>query len=453
MLRYVCAILGTASLGAGPAWGAADTWMLWAEGTPPDFDGLITWVEDAALPCDKLTIRLMDPDAANGSGDAFKLNNGMNVGVLQFMRSLRTKGFTGEVALLPYFTGNWVWTPQHATATNEWEKPFYWAQAANDILTSAGVTPGFCEINFENENSGGVLIVDDARLLEVQTFQKTVWPNLSQSPGFVGLAATKGFTSALNMLRWTTEPLAGSGVTEPPLASGVLELYNMTKCCPGGSDCQTTFVDAYSTPPSTPNPSPASPETIYTRAAAAADPVTDILGTPTAECPPRSDFGFLFGNKAPPCSGSYEPPNCMTGADLSRVWLMFSTESTSLGTIDAFGTWDAAPGSGASIETFKSFGEAFDDAFYTQYWNAGSPGGGAQPPRYAIFQYARMPDSWKPAGNGLCPEDLDGDGSIGLGDVLAVIDGWGAAYGDVTGDGVADVSDLLRVLEVFGLAC
>jgi hypothetical protein len=447
--------MGAAAIALGShAWGAADAWMLWAEGTPPDFDGVIAWVEGAALTCDKLTIRLMDPDAPNGSGDAFKLDNGMSVGVLQFMKSLREKGFTGEVAVLPYFDGNWVWQPTGVTVGNEWEKPFYWSQEANAILVGAGVSQGFFEVNFENENSGGVLAVDDATLLAVQTFQKSLWPNLSQSNGFVGLAATKGYTAALNMLRWTTEPLAGSGMSEPPLASGVLELYNMSKCCPGGSDCQTTFVDAYSTVPSTPNPSPASPETIYTRAAAAADPVTDILGTPTADCPTQADFGFLFGNKAPPCSGSYAPPNCMTGADMSRVWLMFSTESTTLGTIDAFGTWNAQPGSGASIQTFKSFCEAFDEAFYTQYWNSGSPGGAAQAPRYAIFQYARMPDSWKPStAADMCNADLDGSGLVDLGDILAVIDGWMTEAGDVTGDGATDISDLLVVLEHYGGVC
>jgi hypothetical protein len=451
----VWAVTAVGVMVSGQSRGSVDGWMLWAEGTPPDFDGVVAWVKNAAPTCDKLTIRLMDPDAPNGSGDAFKLDNGMNAGVLQFMKSIRDEKFAGEVAVLPYFDGNWVWEPSGTTTTHEWEKPFYWAQQANAILAGAGVSQGFFEVNFENENSGGILQVDDATLLAVQTFQKSVWPSLSQSPGFIGLAATKGYTSALNMLRWTTVPLSGSGMPEPPLASGVLELYNMAKCCPGGGDnCETTFVDAYSTVPQTPNPSPASPQTIYTRAAAAADPVTDILGTPTASCPTQSDFGFLFGNKAPPCSGSYAPPDCMTGADMSRVWLMFSSESTSLGTIDAFGTWSAQPGSGASVETFKTFCGKFDDAFYTHYWNAGSPGGDAQPPRYAIFQYARMPDSWKPSTIAdVCNADLDGSGQVDLGDILAVIDGWMTEAGDVNDDGETDVTDLLIVLEYYGGVC
>ena len=435
------------------AMGAADHWMLWAEGAPPNWAGIKSWVSNqTTLPCDKLVIRLLDPDAANGSGDDFKLSGGITVEVLAFIKEIRGAGFTGEISMLPYFTGDWVWTPDGVTINNEWEKPFYWCIQANQILMAAGVSQGVFEVNFENENSAGILQVDDAALLAVQTFQHTLWPEFSQSGGFIGLAATKGYTSALDMLRWTTTPLDGSGFSEPPLSSGVLEIYNMSKCCPGGSNCTTTFVDAYSTVPQTPNPSPASPTTIYTRAAAASDPVTDILGTATADCPAHSDFGFLFGNKTPPCINPTVPPNCMTGADMSRVWCMFSTESLALGTIDAFGTWDAAPGAGASIATFKSFCEAFDEAFYTQYWNNGTPIGAAKPPRYGIFQLERMPASWKPSTSGPdpCDGDLNGDEQVDIVDVLQVIENWATPGGDANGDGDTDIADLLLVLEAYG---
>lgn len=429
---------------------APTSWMMWVEGDPPDWNGIVQWAGQTTLPCDKLVIRLIDPDAANGSGTDFKLGPGMNAPVLHCIKRLRAGGFTGEIGMLPYFDGNWVWQPDGATANNEWEKPFYWAKQANEILAAAGVTQGIAEINFENENSGGILEVSDAKLHLVQTFQATLWPQLSQSSGFVGLAATKGYTSALDMLRWTTtttDVSGGAAFAQPPLASGMLELYNMYKCCPGGSDCQTTFVDAYSTPPQTPNPSPASPATIYTRAAAAADPVTDILGTATATCPAQADFGFLFGNKTPPCSGPYQPPDCMTGADMSRVWLMYSTETTSLGTIDAFGTWNAAAGSGASIETFKSFCVAFDDAFFTQYWNDGSPSGDAKPPRYGVFHLEYLPSTWKP---NACTADLSGDGLVDLADILYVIDAWSTPLSDLNGDENTDVADLLIALSAYG---
>jgi hypothetical protein len=449
---WMCAAGAIALMAAAAGADSPSNWMMWVEGDPPDWDGIVQWSQQTTLPCDKLVIRLIDPDAANGSGTDFKLGPGMTAPVLACIKQLRDGGFTGEIGMLPYFDGNWVWTPEGVTVGSEWEKPFYWAKQANEILATAGVTPGIFEVNFENENSGGILEVSDASLLAVQTFQSTQWPQLSQSSGFIGLAATKGYTSAINMLRWTTTPLLGGSFAEPPLASGMLELYNMYKCCPGGSDCETTFVDAYSTPPQTPNPSPASPTTIYTRAAAAADPVTDILGTATAECPTQADFGFLFGNKTPPCTGPYAPPDCMTGADMSRVWMLFSTETTSLGTIDAFGTWSAEPGSGASVETFKSFCVAFEDAFYTQYWNAGSPGGSAKPPRYGVFHLEYLPNTWKPnlGGPEPCEGDLSGDDLVDLTDILMVLDNWGTPAGDVNDDGLTDVSDLLVVLGSFG---
>ena len=51
-----------------------------------------------------------------------------------------------------------------------------------------------------------------------------------------------------------------------------------------------------------------------------------------------------------------------------------------------------------------------------------------------------------------CPEDLDGNGAVDVGDLLAVLAAWGAGEGDVTGDGVTDVADLLAVLGAWG-AC
>lgn len=49
-----------------------------------------------------------------------------------------------------------------------------------------------------------------------------------------------------------------------------------------------------------------------------------------------------------------------------------------------------------------------------------------------------------------CPIDLDGSGSVDIGDLLIVLSAWGEAGGDVTGDGVTDVADLLVVLAQWG---
>jgi hypothetical protein len=49
-----------------------------------------------------------------------------------------------------------------------------------------------------------------------------------------------------------------------------------------------------------------------------------------------------------------------------------------------------------------------------------------------------------------CPADLDGDGSVGIDDLLRVLSGWGGPGGDVDGDGTTDIVDLLAVLAAWG---
>jgi hypothetical protein len=51
-----------------------------------------------------------------------------------------------------------------------------------------------------------------------------------------------------------------------------------------------------------------------------------------------------------------------------------------------------------------------------------------------------------------CPADLDGSGSVGVGDVLALIDAWGMAGGsaDIDGSGVVSVGDLLILIDSWG---
>ena len=52
-----------------------------------------------------------------------------------------------------------------------------------------------------------------------------------------------------------------------------------------------------------------------------------------------------------------------------------------------------------------------------------------------------------------CLGDLNGDGTIDVNDVLALIAAWGTPDGDVNDDGTTDVNDLLMVLDVYGTDC
>ncbi len=56
-----------------------------------------------------------------------------------------------------------------------------------------------------------------------------------------------------------------------------------------------------------------------------------------------------------------------------------------------------------------------------------------------------------------CPEDINGDGQVDLGDLAVVLNNFGGtgthADGDVDGDGDIDLSDLALLLNAFGLSC
>lgn len=49
-----------------------------------------------------------------------------------------------------------------------------------------------------------------------------------------------------------------------------------------------------------------------------------------------------------------------------------------------------------------------------------------------------------------CPADIDMSGDVAIGDLLAVLAGWGTPDGDVTGDGMTNIADLLAVLAAWG---
>ena len=55
--------------------------------------------------------------------------------------------------------------------------------------------------------------------------------------------------------------------------------------------------------------------------------------------------------------------------------------------------------------------------------------------------------------NETCAADLDGDGSVGFGDLIEVLSSWGPCTGcpaDVDGNGDVGFSDLLLVLSTWG---
>ncbi|MHC5114728.1 MAG: hypothetical protein ACYTGP_09905 [Planctomycetota bacterium] len=60
--------------------------------------------------------------------------------------------------------------------------------------------------------------------------------------------------------------------------------------------------------------------------------------------------------------------------------------------------------------------------------------------------YVRQPDP--------CPEDLDGSGAVGFGDVLSIIGAWGPCAGacphDLNGNGTVDFADILAVIAAWG---
>ena len=57
-----------------------------------------------------------------------------------------------------------------------------------------------------------------------------------------------------------------------------------------------------------------------------------------------------------------------------------------------------------------------------------------------------------PAGSSSCPEDVDNDLSVGVGDILRCYS-LGACEADVDGDGAVSVTDVLAVISAFGNAC
>jgi|GEM_PF-6113660 len=79
-------------------------------------------------------------------------------------------------------------------------------------------------------------------------------------------------------------------------------------------------------------------------------------------------------------------------------------------------------------------------------------------PAYMDFDEVRLGRTWDDVvpnnggGGSNCPEDINGDGIVGFGDVLEALSAWGASGGaaDVDGDGTVAFGDVLAVLSAFG---
>ena len=347
-------------------------WIEGDNGNDAFYKGIVDYATSVQpLESNKLLLRLADPDSSDPSISAnFQLTaqSRLIASILQ----LSQRGFTGQVALIPDFTRGqtWTWNPTGGTFTddNKWEKAYYWADHANDVLTANGSKLLISEVTIEAESSQ--ISADPQTLQAIRDYQKTLWPTMHADPGFVGTGFSHGFTNLAQMATWT--------VGDPDtrlLDAAYCELYNMYKQVGSG----TTYVDAYASSANVTNPSPAAPDTIYTRARNAADPVQEVLGTPSVD-DPASTFGYLVGTHT---SGNMP-------TDLSRTYLMFSCEKLGAGDslIDAFGTWDAPVGApGAGVDDFVDFCQTFTKEFMP-FWNA------TVQPNICVFQYQLLPTTW-----------------------------------------------------------
>lgn len=322
------------------------------------------------LAADKLLLRLADPASPDASiRSNFQLDLQSNL--LSTIQSLGAKGYAGTIALIPDFTGgqDWNWNPDTTPQLSaKWQKAFYWAAEANTLLANAGSSLLISEVTIEVEASG--IPATPQTLLDVRAYQQQLWPEMHANPQFVGTGMAHGFTNLVQMAQWTT----GDASTRL-LDAAYCELYNMYKVAG-----DTTYVDAYEQGTAiTPAPSPQWPDTIYSLARDDADPVAAVLGTPGV-APAASTFGYLVGSHT-----SAGMPQ-----DLSRVYLIYSTEKTGVGgsLIDAFGTWDApVAGPGAGVDEFADFCRQATTAFMP-FWNATTP------PNVCVFQFELLPETW-----------------------------------------------------------
>ena len=105
---------------------------------------------------------------------------------------------------------------------------------------------------------------------------------------------------------------------------------------------------------------------------------------------------------------------------------------------------------GYSSETYVSVSEGETYLIRVGGWSSGGwDGSGDEGNGQLTIDGPGEPCSSTP-----CPADTNGDGTVGVADLLAVVDMWGEAggVGDIDGDGTVGVGDLLAIVEAWG-AC
>ncbi len=131
-------------------------------------------------------------------------------------------------------------------------------------------------------------------------------------------------------------------------------------------------------------------------------------------------------------------------------------------------------GAGPNIETIGNFGSpfepiesppsyrpheslsAFDGLTRAGVWRLEVETVGFSPLHAMLAWSVRATDTGVPVPPCRCAEDIDGDGTVGFGDLVSLLSAWGACVdcpADVDGSGVVDFTDLTAVLAAFGGGC
>jgi len=103
---------------------------------------------------------------------------------------------------------------------------------------------------------------------------------------------------------------------------------------------------------------------------------------------------------------------------------------------------------GYSSETYLNVSEGDSYLIRVGGWSAGSWGGSGDEGTGTIT----IDGPGEPCSSTPCPADTNGDGSVGVADLLTVVDMWGEAggVGDVNGDGSVGIGDLLAIVDAWG---
>jgi hypothetical protein len=120
------------------------------------------------------------------------------------------------------------------------------------------------------------------------------------------------------------------------------------------------------------------------------------------------------------------------------------------GTIDLVGEFGSVPSRvHLAVATFgTNDGDGFDPSIAVPPTSI--PDGNINAGEYLVFDLSTTPD---------CPADIDGSGTAGTADLLALLASWGTATpgpyqgGDTTGDATVGTADLLVLLAAWGTSC